>query len=240
MEFEERIPREQDPEVNARRLDPNGSKIDTPNDVFHCLVTYCAQQAWRGHQLIKNQFDLRRYFDLIVAQKFEAIVETGCQAGGSCLFFMDTLEALGLRDTVYVGVDIPGDFSEEVMGYAHPHVLIRRDCLAPETLATVREALGGRRKILVVLDSVHSEIHVTEELRLYAPLCGPGSYLVAEDSDHGRRPVFPHYGPCTWEAVDKFIVSPAGKNWLRDYDIEKRYPMTNSPDCWLRSAREAK
>lgn len=233
---QERIPRELDPEINAKRMSIEGSKVDTDADLFHCMVVYLAGQSWRDLKLIKNQFDLRRYYDLIRAERFEAVVETGCQSGASSLFFMDVLSMSGLKDSPYIGIDIPGAWPEQVHNYPHPHALIRRDCLAYETLDDVKRLLDGRSKILISLDSVHSKVHVDEELKMYAPLCGPGSYLVVEDTDHGGRPVWPHYGPCGYESVEEFLTTDLGRSFHRDVDIEARYGMTNSPGAWLRKA----
>ncbi|MCI0702083.1 MAG: cephalosporin hydroxylase family protein, partial [Planctomycetia bacterium] len=49
------------------------------------------------------------------------------------------------------------------------------------TLARVRDAIRPSERVLVLLDSNHTKAHVRAELDVYAPLVGPGSYIVATD-----------------------------------------------------------
>lgn len=235
----ERIPQEQNPDINAKRMDVTKCRIESADDAFHVLMSIHCGCNWQSVQIVKNQFDLRRYFDIIVEANPEVVVETGCQAGGSSLFFMDVLEMI-TSETPYIGIDIPGLWHEAVYNYPHPHMLIRRDCLHPDTIETIRPHVEGKRA-LIVLDSVHTEAHVDEELRLYAPLCGVGSYLVVEDTDHEGHPILADYGPSARRSVAKFMaeggLGPA-LGFERDYDLEYRYgKFTNSPDAWLKKVR---
>lgn len=50
-----------------------------------------------------------------------------------------------------------------------------------QVLEQVRGMIPDADRVLVVLDADHGYAHVAEELRLYAPMVTPGSYLVATE-----------------------------------------------------------
>lgn len=235
--MQERIPQERNEATLGRMLDPAGTRLESPADYFHASLTYFGRPTlWRNRPIWKFQADMQRYWDLIWRERFEVVLETGCQGGGSSVFFMDCMYLAGLASP-YIGVDIKYDWWPEAHEHKQPHMFVRNDVLAPETLATVAPYLAGR-KSLIVLDSVHTEVHVTAELDQFTPLVTvPGSYIVIEDTDHGARPVFANYGPSAAEAVEKFMKSQIGV-WFPafeyDTEIERRYGVTNSPRGWLR------
>jgi len=234
-EPKERIPREKNIERLREMINPNYfRRSGSPDDAWHILSAFFTTSYWGNIPILKNSFDLHRYFDLIWERKPEIVVETGVHHGGSAIFFMDVLGWFKMT-APYIGVDL-GFPCDEALNFPYPHAFIKRDCLDTETVKTVRKYIDGRR-CLMVLDSVHSDIHVTEELRLYAPLCAPGSSLVIEDTDLGGNPTRAHYGPSAHDAVERFMA-PDGDGlklgFVRDRWIESRYgPYTCSPGGWL-------
>ena len=234
----EKIPREMDPNVNARRMQILPCRLDSVDDQWHMLAMCMSVTHWNGVRVVKSQADLRRYFEIIARCRPEVVVETGLQQGGSALFFMDVLAALEVQ-ALYVGIDLDcAQMDARVRGYPYPHLILRRDCLATETVATVAAQLVGKERALLVLDSVHSEEHVVEELRLYAPLVPPGGYLVVEDTAHGGNPVLGSYGPSAREAVER-VMAPGGNGarlgFYRARDVEMLCgPWTCAPGGWLR------
>ena len=60
--------------------------------------------------------------------------------------------------------------------------LIEGSSTAPEVLEAVRSQIGAEDRVMVILDSDHTHVHVLEELRLYAPLVTPGQYLIVADT----------------------------------------------------------
>jgi len=235
----ERIPREQDPEKIERMMDLNAHECVTVDDWFLWLL-YCQSDVrWGGVQILKTQLDLYRYFRVLGQLRPKVVIETGVQHGGSSLFFMQSMHLLYSQDPTggpgyYVGVDLHCPLDGRVLDYQAPRTFIRGDCLAPEVVAKVVEVVGDLGPRLVVLDSVHSKVHVDEELKLYAPLCRVGDWLVVEDTDHNGRPVLADYGPAAGEAVDEFLTrSELGQKFRSQPMIEQMAGPTNSPGAWL-------
>ena len=54
----------------------------------------------------------------------------------------------------------------------------------PEIVADVTRRVQGR-KVVVILDSLHTTEHVLAELKAYAPLVGVGSYIIVQDTPVG-------------------------------------------------------
>lgn len=84
---------------------------------------------------------------------------------------------------------------------------------------------------MVILDSDHSEPHVSKELEAYADLVTPGSFLIVEDSNVNGHPIAPEFGPGPMEALDQFLVKRP------DFVIDDRWDkflLTFNPRGYLR------
>jgi cephalosporin hydroxylase len=92
---------------------------------------------------------------------------------------------------------------------------------------------GPEDRVLVILDSDHSRDHVLEEMRMYADLVTPDSYLIVEDTNVNGHPVFPEFGPGPMEAVDAFLAERS--DFIIDRSREKLL-MTFNPGGYLKKA----
>ena len=85
-----------------------------------------------------------------------------------------------------------------------------------------------------MLDSDHRKEHVLEELRLYAPLVTPGSYIVVEDTILNGHPVSPEFGPGPMEPPRSSCANPS---FTADRRREKLY-LTFNPKGYLRRSTD--
>jgi cephalosporin hydroxylase len=188
-----------------------------------------ANTRWLGVRTDKCPMDLWIYQELLHELRPGLVVETGTAFGGSALFFASMLDLLGHGKVVTVDVQ-PQDGRPE-----HPRIeYVTGSSVDADTFEHVRGRAEGAGTVLVVLDSDHRKEHVLEELRLYAPLVTPGSYLVVEDTILNGHPVSPDFGPGPMEAVEEFLrEEPA---FTADRGREKLY-LTFNPNGYLRRAR---
>src|SRR5262249_6653456 len=115
--------------------------------------------------------------------------------------------------------------------------LIEGSSTDPSVVAQVAQLAEGRAPVVVILDSMHTHDHVLNELRAYAPLVTPGSYLIVFDTVIGDltddlypdRPWGRGNNPKT--AVHAFLAEQP--HFRIDRDLEDRLLFTAAPDGYL-------
>jgi cephalosporin hydroxylase len=139
--------------------------------------------SWLGRPVIQLPEDLVRMQELIWRVRPDVIVETGVAHGGSLVFYASLFAAIGHGRVIGVDVAIRPANRDAIA--AHPLgpriALVEGSSTAGQTVAAVRAMIAPDERVLVVLDSDHSRAHVLAELRGYAPLVAPGSYVVVCD-----------------------------------------------------------
>ena len=174
-----------------RRL--HGDVVERFTEVYYEGALFGETRAdtrWLGVRTDKCPLDLWIYQELLHELRPDLIVETGTAFGGSALYFASLLDLLDTGRVLTIDLQPQEDRPE------HPRIeYLNGSSVAPETLEHVRRAAEGAETVLVVLDSDHRKEHVLEELRLYAPLVTPGSYLVVEDTILNRPSSQPRFRP---------------------------------------------
>ena len=186
------------------------------------------EATWLGAQALKNPLDLWVYQEIMVETRPELVVETGTYRGGSAFFLASVCDLLGAGEVVSIDVEpVRDDYP------VHPRItyLGGRSSTDPDVVADVRARADGRR-VLVILDSDHSQAHVEAELAEYAPLVPVGCYLIVEDSNIGqiRKDLLP--GPL--EAIETFLAR--SDEFEVDREREK-FLITFNPSGYLRRVR---
>lgn len=140
---------------------------------------------WFGVPTIQNPLDVWITQEILYEVKPDFIVETGTLEGGSAVLWAMLLEFIN-PDARVITIDI---YDKVTTAKDLPVVKKRVDFLigdsvSPEILADVKRRVAGG-KVLVILDSLHTEEHVYKELQLYSPLVSVGSYLIVQDTGMG-------------------------------------------------------
>jgi cephalosporin hydroxylase len=181
---------------------------------FNALFWKMSQQTWcntkwRGVHILKPATDLWIYQELIVALKPDLIIETGTCYGGSAYFMRDIMNLNGNSGRIMT-IDIDhSQVTEKVQGVEY----VQGSSASDETMLLVRAYIHAYncQRVMVILDSDHSEEHVIQELALYAPLVSIGMPLIVEDTNN-------HPGPKA--AVECWYPNNSEK-FKRDYMCEK-------------------
>ena len=202
--------------------------------LFHELPIW--ENMWfHNIRTIKNPLDLWMLQQIAYEVRPDFVIETGTWKGGSALWWAHTLNGMGLENARVLTVDVQ-DFTKEG---ASSHPLWKKyveffhgSSTDPRIVAQIAQRVKGHRAI-VNLDSDHSMKHVLEELRLYAPMVNPGSYMAVEDTHLDGIPTHPEQGPGPTAAIRKFLTEAAGQDFEPDSSREALV-MTSYPGGWLR------
>src|SRR5205814_1257812 len=139
---------------------------------------YTYHFKWLGRPIIQLPQDVLAMQELIWEIKPDAIVETGIARGGSMIFYASMLHMLDAGGVV-VGIDIDIRPHNRAAIEAHPMAryvrMVEGSSIDPDVVAQVRALVADRKRVLVVLDSMHTHAHVLDELRAYSPLVTAGS-----------------------------------------------------------------
>jgi cephalosporin hydroxylase len=168
--------------------------------------------TWLGRPVIQLPEDLIRVQEAIYQVKPDLVIETGVAHGGSLVFYASLMRLLGRGRVVGVDVEIrPHNRSAIEAHELAPWItLVEGSSVDPTVVARVRALAAGASRVLVVLDSRHAKDHVLAELRAYAELVTPGSYLVAADGIMADLAGAPRTAPdWSWNnpraAVEEFL-----------------------------------
>jgi cephalosporin hydroxylase len=198
--------------------------------MFHRLTYYRHESTWRntrwmGVPVQQIPSDLWVKQEIIHETLPQLVIETGTFDGGSAMFYASLFDLIGEGEVVSVDIDPQPNLPR------HPRIeFIKASSIDPETITRLSARADGRR-VMVVLDSDHSETHVRRELDALSGLVTPGCYLVVEDTNVNGHPVLREHGPGPMEALKEWLKT--NPPFERDPSREK-YMVTFHPEGFWR------
>lgn len=198
---------------------------------FHRLYYYSPERTWQdtrwlGIPVRKCPLDLWIYQELIQRVRPDVIIESGTRFGGSTLFLANLCDLLEKGRVVSIDIDlIEGRPRHGRIEY------LLGSSVDPAIVGQARASVAEGESVLVILDSDHSREHVLAELRAYADLVTPGSYMIVEDTNINGNPVRSDFGPGPMEALETFLVERS--DFVVDETCEKFF-VTFNPRGFLK------
>ena len=171
----------------------NNESLQKAREEFHIQLVeakYSYNFQWLGVPILQIPQDIQALQEIIWKVKPDLIIETGVAYGGSLIFFSSMLSLLEycgeIKGGIVLGIEI-NLFKENMEAiYKHPFgkkIHIRSGSSTDKRIIdNVKEFAKNKNRVMVCLDSNHTNDHVLEELRAYAPLVTVGSYIVVEDT----------------------------------------------------------
>ncbi|MEK7090515.1 MAG: cephalosporin hydroxylase family protein [Patescibacteria group bacterium] len=204
---------------------------------------YAYNFEWLGLPIIQYPQDVVAMQEIIWKTKPDLIIETGTARGGSAIFYASMLKILGRGKVVSVDIDIRKHNREAIR--KHPLsgfvILIEGSSIDERIINKVRKISVHAKKVLVILDSLHTHEHVLAELKAYSKFVSRGSYLVVFDTViedlppaySKNRPWIKGNNPKT--AVREFLKS--NRDFILDKSVENKLVITVAPGGYLKRVK---
>jgi len=141
--------------------------------------------TWMGIPIIKFPNDMIVQQEIMARVRPDLIIETGVAHGGSVVFSAAMQDMLGIDGKV-IGIDIDirkhNRVEIEKNRFFSRIELIEGDSTSDEVLSQVNLHVKQAKRVLVILDSLHSHAHVINQLRSYSKFVSVDSYVILPDT----------------------------------------------------------
>ena len=204
---------------------------------------YSYHFSWLGRPIIQFPQDMIAVQELVWKIKPDFIIESGIARGGSIIFSASLLELIGKGQVIGIDIDIREHNKIEI----EKHKMFKRITMiegsstSKKTLKEVEKIIGKNKKVMVLLDSLHTHKHVLNELRNFEKFVNKGSYIVVfdtmiEDMPKGyfsNRPWDVGNNPQT--AIKEFLYE--NYRFKIDKTFEKKILISSCPNGFLKCVK---
>ncbi len=161
--------------------------------------------SWLGRPIIQLPEDMIRIQEIIYDLKPDVIVETGIAHGGSLIYYASILNSIGKGRVIGVDIEIRDHNRKAIEEHELFYLihLIEGNSTDYDTIEKIKSSLSEEEKVMVLLDSCHTQKHVYDELEMYSKIVSKGSYIVVEDGG----------------MEDLWDLPRGDKNWKKDNPV---------------------
>ena len=245
--------REREIRIKKQFQDKKFQKLSNSWTKYSLKNGYIYNFSWLGIPIIKYPSDIITIQEIIFEVKPDLIIETGVAHGGSLAFYA-SIQKIYNQKAKTIGIEI--DFRKhnkkncEKIYKQLDIKVIEGSSISNESINKLKKYIKGKKKIMVILDSDHSNTHVFKELNIYSKIVSKGSYLVCTDTivDFMPKGFFltdwqkkraPHRnfdkGTGPFVAVKQFLK--INKNYKIDTKFHAKSTITENPHGFLKKIK---
>jgi cephalosporin hydroxylase len=183
--------------------------------------------TWLGQPVWQNDLDLWTIQEALVEISPRLLIESGTNRGGSAYFYASVFDLMGAGEVFTIDLT-------KMHNLSHPRVEFAIGSSVSEVIArrAKERALAAQGPVMVILDSDHSERHVSQELEIYAPLVTPGSFLLVQDGVIDTLRMLRGDRPGPLPAITRFLARHS--DFAVDEERCRRFLVTHHPSGWLK------
>ena len=197
------------------------------------------QTSWFGEPILQLPQDLIIHQELIFKSRPDYFIEVGVAWSGSLLYYSSIFNIIGGKKVIGIDTYVPKEILKKITKFKklkNKIKLIKGCSTDIKVLKKIKQSISGSKKLIVHLDSDHSERNVLKELELYSKIMSKGSYLICGDTHveffkqnpHGKnKNYFKNNNPMT--ALKIFLKTKEGKKFKQDNSFQDRYFLTLNP-----------
>jgi cephalosporin hydroxylase len=170
-------------EIERKKMFEDAPLKEAAREVIFTADKYSwiQQSKFMGETCLQLPHDLFAIQEIIYKIQPDYILELGVAWGGSILFYASILEALGHGKVIGIDKYIPEDLKNRISskGSISKRISLQEmDSSSATTLEQIKRTIHPPAKVILILDSCHSQDHVLKELEMYSPFVNTGSYII--------------------------------------------------------------
>ena len=129
---------------------------------------YAYQWTWLGLPIIQLPADIVAVQEIIWQTQPDLIIETGVAWGGSVVLYASLMQLYGRGQVVGVDLNLHEHVAQSIMSYPFSHRihLYKGSSTDPDVFARVRTHSDSSQRVMVILDSDHTEGLATNHVRI--------------------------------------------------------------------------
>ena len=204
---------------------------------------YIHQTKFFGETSLNLPEDLFLIQEIIYDIKPDFVIEIGFAWGGTSLFIASILNNIGRGKLIGLDIFVPKDLRKRILnkGKLSKRIKIIEGSSLSNDIYKKIIKIVSEKKVIIILDSDHTENHVLRELNMYSKLVSKNSYIICCDTilnfikpnQIRKRDWNRDNNPMG--AVKKFLKS--SKNFVVDRKINNKVLLSCNPQGFLKRVK---
>lgn len=163
-------------------IDKKVKKISRQLYILSDQHNWSYQHSWMGEPMLQTPEDVIKMEKIIFEHKPKIIFEIGVCWGGMLLFYDNIAKSHDIEKILGVDIFVPKNLRLRLKGKVSKKVILKQFSSIDEKYLNYYKRIKGKKKVLIHLDSNHTQDHVLSELRLFDKVTKKGDIIIVGDT----------------------------------------------------------